>query len=96
MVFKNNNNKDYDSDPTAYFDAVGGNNQKWKLEIEKLSQKLEIDCYRKNMGEIQDVIQKFNRLDCPLTLNPNESTFLDVGIWAYFERKLTISTIEKR
>ena len=96
MILKNNNNNQCDSDPTAYNDAVGGNYQKWKLEIENVSQKLKIDCFGKNMGEIQNVIQKFNKLDCPITLNPSESTFLDVGIWAYFERRLTVSTIEKR
>jgi hypothetical protein len=74
-----------DSDSTAHYGAVGGNYKKWKLEIENLSKKLGIDQYGKNMGEIQDVIHKFNRLDCPLILKPHESTFLDVGIWAYLE-----------
>jgi len=48
------------------------------------------------MGELQYVINKFNRIDCPITLNPHDSTLLDVGIWAYFERRLSVSTIEKR
>jgi hypothetical protein len=93
---KNNINNHSDSDPTALYRAVGGNYRKWKLEIEDISKRLEIDQYGKNMGEIQDVIHKFNRLDCPINLNPSESTFLDIGIWAYFERRLSISTIEKR
>ena len=79
MVLKNNINNHYDSDPTAYYDAVGGKYKKWKLELETLSQKLEIDQYGKNMGELDNVINKFNRLDCPITLNPSESTFLDVS-----------------
>jgi len=96
LVLKNNNNNDYDSDPATFNDVVGGNFQKWKLEIEKLSQKLEINQYGKNMGELEYVINNFNRFNCPLTLKSNESTFLDVALWSYFQKRLSISTIEKR
>jgi len=48
------------------------------------------------MGELEYVIKKVNRLNCPLTLNPSQSTFLDVGVWNYFHKRLSISTIEKR
>ena len=48
------------------------------------------------MGELEYVINNFNRFNCPLTLKPNESTFLDVALWSYFQKRLSISTIEKR
>lgn len=49
-----------------------------------------------DMGDLRYVIKKINRFDCPLTLNPQDSTFIDVGIWAYFHKRLSVSTIEKR
>lgn len=87
---------EYDSEPTVQIGTVGGKNKIWKTFVDNISQNLEIDPYGKNMGELDNVIKKINRLDCPITLNPANSTFLDVGIWSYFERRLSISTIEKR
>ncbi|UCD13431.1 MAG: site-specific integrase [Thermoplasmatales archaeon] len=101
MNQKNNINQDYDSDPTAnLFDAVGGNKEKWKEILENIGQKhvkhLNPQLDGEVMGEIEYVIKKLNRLNCPITLNSQDSTFLDVAVWSYFHKRLSISTIEKR
>ena len=100
MSLKNNINNDYDSDPTAFSNAVGGQKQEWKQVLKKVGQN-----YFKHsdpqldgevMGELEYVIKKLNRLNCPITLNSQDSTFLDVAVWSYFQKRLAISTIEKR
>ena len=70
---------------------VGGRNQEWKTIIEKICQKY---VEHKNlcdvdMGELRHVISKINRFDCPIKLTPKDSTFLDVAIWAYFQKRLS-------
>ena len=100
MSLKNNINNDYDSDPTAdiNFDAVGGKNQAWNIlddigqNVEHLDPQLDGEV----MGELDYVIQKLNRLNCPISLNSQDSTFLDVAVWSYFQKRLAVSTIEKR
>ena len=77
---------------------VGGERENWKIILEEISQR-HIEYHNpngKDMGDLRYVIKKVNRFNCPLTLNPQESTFLDVGVWAYFHKRLSISTIEKR
>lgn len=49
-----------------------------------------------DMGELEYVIKNTTRLNIPIRLNPKTATLLDIGIWAYFEKRLSISTIEKR
>lgn len=92
------NNSKHSGLTNSKIDLVGGRNQEWKDIIEKICQKyvehknlLDVD-----MGELRHVINKINRFDCPTKLSPKDSTFLDVGIWAYFQKRLSISTIEKR
>lgn len=44
-----------------------------------------------------EIIQnKFTRLDCPITLNPQDSTFDDVAMHALFRQRLSLGTVEKR
>jgi len=76
----------------------GGYNQEWKDIIEKICQKYveHKNLYNVDMGELRHVISKINRFDCPIKLSPEDSTFLDVAIWAYFQKRLSLSTIEKR
>lgn len=95
MVLKNNNNNDYDSDPTAYRDAVGGKNQKWKLEIEKLSKSSLKDHFPSGleMEEYLDVIlQKNNRIDCPIILDPNIASFIEVAFF-YFIPVISLEVV---
>jgi len=49
----------------------------------------------KDMGDLKSILNKINRLNCPITLDPQNSTFLDVGIWAYYNKRLSVSTIDK-
>lgn len=46
------------------------------------------------MGAL-DYVKSFNRLNCPITLNPQEATFDDVALHAYLRQRLSISTVEK-
>ena len=86
-------------DPTNFSQLAGGKNQKWQNILEKLGKNVEhLDPQLDGevMGELDYVIKKLHRLNCPITLNPQDSTFLDVAVWSYFQKRLSISTIEKR
>lgn len=100
MNRKNNINDSFNADPTNFSQLVGGNNQKWQNILEKLGQRhieyLKPQLDGEVMGELEYVIKKLHRLNCPITLNPQDSTFLDVAVWSYFQKRLSISTIEKR
>lgn len=92
---KNNLNKINDSSLTQKFEG-GGEKRKCNI-LKKLSHISEENIFcLKNMGEIEYVIKKINRLNYPIVLNPQESIFTDVGIWAYYNKRLSLSTIEKR
>ena len=41
-------------------------------------------------------IEKYSRLDCPIKLNSQESSFDDVALHALLRQRLSKSTIEKR
>ena len=98
MSLKNNINNNYDSDPTANidFDAVGGKSEIWK-NLEKLGQKHvkhPKPQEEEDMGEL-DYVTKFNRLNCPIVLDPKTSTFIDIALHAKLRQRLSESTIEK-
>ena len=47
--------------------------------------------------EMQELnLQHINRLEIPLSLNPQESTFDDVAIWAIYRGRLSKSTVQRR
>jgi len=82
---------------TKSFDLGGGKTKSWKEIIDRLGQSVnQTTPYGKAMGELEYVVKKIHRSDCPTTLNPKDSTFLDVAVWSYFQRRLSPSTIEKR
>jgi len=87
------------SNTTNFNQLVGGNNQEWRQVLKKIGQK-PVECVISPVGEamrdLEYVIKNVNRLNCPITLNPQDSTFLDVAAWSYFQKRLSISTIEKR
>jgi len=83
---------------TPSTNLVGGGKEEREYSIETLGKCSvnEEKSIEEIMGELEYVIKKTNRFNCPITLNPQDSTLLDVGIWAYYEKRLSLSTIEKR
>jgi hypothetical protein len=95
LVLKNNNNQEYDSEPAAYLNGVGGNYQKWNLEIENISQRLESNIPDgMDMEDYLDVILKtVNRTEFPIILDPKTATFDDVAIHGIFRQRLGKDTV---
>ena len=97
-MLKNHINNDCDSDPTAFFDAVGGNNQKCENITKRLSQN-HIESQIQSVGDIMEGLRSklatIKRSDVPLFLDPKTATFLDVGIHRKVRQFLSESTIEK-
>jgi len=88
-------NQDLNSNP-AEIKSAGGIKEKWK-NLSRLGSDIE---YLLPFGgiELEDlryVIEKTTRLNCPLTLDPKQSTFLDVALWAHYNLRLSLSTITK-
>jgi len=79
------------------FEPTGGDIQKWKI-LDQLGQNLENVPLLGGMflGELEYVISKSNRLNCPNTLDPKNSNFLDVALWSYYHKRLQLSTIKSR
>jgi integrase len=76
--------------------AAGGKHQEWNEFITSVSQNIEyLNPYGMGMGELE-YVKKFNRLNCPITLDPKTSTFEDVRLNAFLRQRLDPSTIEKR
>lgn len=79
-------------------ELLGGKQKKCE-NLERISQKVEhpdtqID--GKVMGELVYDVKNYNRLECPITLVSETSTFEDVKLHAYLRQRLNPSTIEKR
>lgn len=77
---------------------VGGK-KSCKILNQKPGQKIELPktpSVGEIMGELEYVIKNINRFNCPINLNSQDSSFLDVAVWAYYEKRLSMSTIEKR
>ena len=74
--------------------GVGGNNKKCESFGKDLSQSVECQKIGLDMGDLENVIKTI-RLDCPITLKPGESTFIDVALWMHRRKRLSISTIKK-
>jgi len=85
------------SKPTALNGAVGGHKEKCKNIIGKLGQKHikhPNPQEREDMGELA-YVEKLKRSDCPISLNPETASFIDVGIHAIKRQRLSKSTVEK-
>jgi len=78
--------------------AGGGKKEIWKSKLE-IEGQTHID--PKNTQTLGDMrleydLKQVNRLNCPIVLDPANSTFDDVALHGYLRQRLAISTIEKR
>ncbi|RLF42777.1 MAG: hypothetical protein DRN18_01745 [Thermoplasmata archaeon] len=53
------------------------------------------EIWKRNMVGLYEQLRKFNRLSCPIRLNPKEATFDDVAMHALLRQRLSPSTVEK-
>lgn len=75
----------------------GGINQEWKIiEIEDVS-KISVEQFYPDGITMEDyldvILQKFNRIDFPITLNPKTASFNDIAIHALLRQRLAKGTI---
>jgi len=86
------------NDETMPHIEVGGDAQReWDvLEERSSTQEQTLDNMNGGMGDLEYELSNFKRLDCPITLNPYDSTDIDVAMHAKFRQRLSIGTIEKR
>ncbi len=79
-------------------ELVGGRNQEWKSIVEKICQKYvehqTLNLVGEDMGEIEK-IKQINRLNCPIKLDPEQSTFDDIKLHGKLRQRLADSTIDK-
>ena len=91
-------NNHCDSDSTALEGAVGGNYQKWKLEIENISQRYvkgNIPPIGNIMGEIVYALKHVKGADFPIFLDPETSSFIQVAQHGKIRQYLADNTIIK-
>ncbi len=76
---------------------VGGRNQKWNNNIINLGNNI-FDHPNPHQGEVMgdlEYVNTLNRFECPITLNPQNASFIEVGIHAVLRQRLQRSTVEK-
>jgi site-specific recombinase XerD len=89
-------NNHCDSDPTSSCnELMGGNIEKWKLEIEKKQNFVNIPSVGELMGEIYYALKNIKRTDFPIFLDPNTASFIQVAQHAKIRQYLSDSTIIK-
>lgn len=87
----------------AHVDGAGGDCQEKDVlvkfdrgHIVFKQDKLPLDWGARMVKNEYELIQdKFSRLDCPITLNPQESTFDDVAMHALFRQRLSPGTVKR-
>jgi len=87
-----------DSHSTNSQQLVGGKDQEWKNVLEKLGQNYVEHPQPLVNGEVMgdlEYVKTLNRFDCPIKLDPNTASFIDVGIHAVLRQRLQKSTVEK-
>jgi integrase len=85
------------NNPTSIVRLVGGNNKEWKKELkieEKVEQPEELEGIALG-GDLDVALDKYNRCDCPIFLNPQTATFNDVALHAKLRQRLQNGTINK-
>lgn len=96
---RNKNIKDINnSDYTRSLNLVGDDKKEWKSCLLEVShQKLKSPTPKmvlEEMGELK-YVEKLNRFDCPITLNPEIASFIEVGIHAILRQRLQQPTVDK-
>ena len=81
-------------------ELMGGINQKWNI-LEKNGSQNNLDLIIPKcgilLGEYLDVIlDKINRIDFPITLDPKNASFIDVAIHGFLRQRLKKSTVIHR
>ena len=94
-------NNQYDSHSTNLQPSklVGGRNQKWNNNKILNRGNNIFDHPNPHHGEAMgdlEYVNTLNRFECPITLNPQNASFIDVGIHAVLRQRLQRSTVEKR
>lgn len=92
---KNNINHDFDSIPP---NLAGGNNKEW-IKEKKRSESIDDYLYQNGitMEEYLNVIlEKVNRIDFPIVLDPKIASFTDVAIHGLLRQRLKKSTVINR
>jgi len=86
---------------------AGGKREKWRefpnlgkwlpKEQIKEEQIKELFPHRvgEEMGGLEYELKRFNRLNCPIRLNPQEATFDDIALHALLRQRLSVGTVEK-
>lgn len=88
-----------ETDSEADNSIKGGDSKVWKAvsPVEAGDSLIETEewCIEQIMGWLKNDLRKFNRLSCPIKLNPKEATFDDVALHALLRQRLSPSTVEK-
>jgi hypothetical protein len=92
-------NDSNDSKPTNSHknELVGGNRREWKKEL-KRSTKVKQSKKQEGFileGDLNVILEKYNRCDCPIYLKPQTASFTDIAIHGKLRQRLQPSTIEK-
>lgn len=80
---------------------VGGRDQVWKNKIKNISQRHVKQTDPSNGGKdkvksrYEQIRNNFSVLDCPITLEPKNSTFDDIAMHALFRQRLSLGTVER-
>jgi len=89
----------YGNNLASHRDGVKGGKREeiWKSKLE-IGQRLKEHTFLTEGMDLRDldvIIQNINRIDCPIILDPNTASFIDVGIHAKLRQRLQIGTIDK-
>ena len=97
MSLKNNNNKDYDYNLANNFNELAGGTKKKCEIINQLEASIKKNVIPSviSMQELKSVLSNIKRVDTPIFLNPDTTTWLDVARHGKARQNLEYTTIEK-
>jgi len=97
LSLKNNNNKDYDYNLANNFNELAGGTKKKCEIINQLEASIKKNVIPSviSMQELKSVLSNIKRVDTPIFLNPDTTTWLDVARHGKARQNLEYTTIEK-